>query len=202
MLRQSIAVLLCGFLSIPLAATAPSSSDDQRTIDAIRKSLLRLPSYGVFDFLAFRYDEGTVTLSGFAYALGLEKDAVNAVRRVSGVDEVSNEIVRLPPSPGDDRIRWATFYRIYNDAFLSRYAPGGGAPIWHHRRFLLTRFPGMQPFGTYPIHIVVRNGRTLLVGTVDRDSDKTVAGFRAREVPGTFGVVNELVVPDAEPRKP
>jgi osmotically-inducible protein OsmY len=60
----------------------------------------------------------------------------------------------------------------------------------------------MQPFGTYPIHIVVRNGRTLLVGTVDRASDKTVAGFRAREVPGTFGVVNELVVPDAEPRKP
>ena len=82
MLRQSIAVLLCGFLSIPLAATAPSSSDDQRTIDAIRKSLLRLPSYGVFDFLAFRYDEGVVTLSGFAFAPRLAHTTPLAVVRM------------------------------------------------------------------------------------------------------------------------
>jgi osmotically-inducible protein OsmY len=173
-----------------------AASDDQHTIDAIRKSLLRLPYYGVFDFLAFRYEKGAVTLSGFAYALGLEQDALNAVRRVPGVDEVANEIVQLPVSPNDDRIRWSTFYRIYNDAFLSRYAPGGGVPFRHNRRFFLPRYPGMQPFGTYPIHIVVRNGRTLLMGTVDFESDKTVAGFRAREVPGTFEVENELVVPD------
>jgi hypothetical protein len=196
MFRHSVAILLSGLLSVPLAATVPAASDDQHTIDAIRKSLLRLPYYGVFDFLAFRYEKGTVTLSGFAYALGLEQDALHAVRRVPGVDEVANEIVRLPVSPNDDRIRWSTFYRIYNDAFLSRYAPGGGVPLRLNRRFFLPRYPGMQPFGAYPIHIVVRNGRTLLMGTVDFESDKTVAGFRAREVPGTFEVENELVVPD------
>ena len=55
------------------------------------------------------------------------------------------------------------------------------------------RFPGMQPFGTYPIHIIVKGGRTTLLGVVDNESDKTVAGMRAREVSGVFGVENELI---------
>ena len=50
----------------------------------------------------------------------------------------------------------------------------------------------MQPFGTYPIHIIVKNGRTTLLGVVDNESDKTVAGLRAREIDGVFGVENEL----------
>ena len=58
----------------------------------------------------------------------------------------------------------------------------------------MRRYPGMQPFGTYPIHIVVQGGRTLLLGVVDSEFDRTIAGLRAREVPGTFGVENELVV--------
>jgi hypothetical protein len=57
-----------------------------------------------------------------------------------------------------------------------------------------TRFPGMQPFGNYAIHIVVRNGRTMLVGGVDSESDRLLAGVRAREVPGVFAVDNDLVV--------
>jgi len=50
----------------------------------------------------------------------------------------------------------------------------------------------MQPFGTYPIHIIVNNGRTTLLGVVDNEADKTVAGMRAREIDGVFGVENEL----------
>ena len=52
----------------------------------------------------------------------------------------------------------------------------------------------MQPFGTYPIHIIVKGGRTTLLGVVDNESDKTVAGMRAREVSGVFGVENELII--------
>ena len=40
----------------------------------------------------------------------------------------------------------------------------------------------MQPSGNYPIHIIVQNGRTTLLGIVDNESDKTVAGFKAREI--------------------
>ena len=159
----------------------------------VERALERLPYYGVFDFLAFGVDRGVVTLQGYAYQGNLKLDATRAVKRVSGVDEVANTIAVLPASQNDDRIRWATFYKIYTDDFLSRYAPGGAMSVRHDLR-TSGRFPGMQPFGTYPIHIIVQNGRTTLMGVVDNESDKTVAGLRAREVDGVFGVENELVV--------
>ena len=56
------------------------------------------------------------------------------------------------------------------------------------------RFPGMQPFGIYPIHIIVKNGRTTLMGFVGNEMDRRLAEIRAREVSGVFAVENELVV--------
>ena len=56
------------------------------------------------------------------------------------------------------------------------------------------RYPGIQPLGNYPIHIIVKGGRITLVGLVDNDADKQIAGVRAREVSGAFGVANEVVV--------
>jgi osmotically-inducible protein OsmY len=50
----------------------------------------------------------------------------------------------------------------------------------------------MQPVGRYPIHIVVKNGRTLLLGEVDSAADRQIAEVRAREVSGVFGVENDL----------
>ena len=84
-----------------------------------------------------------------------------AAKRASGVDEVANKIEVLPTSQNDDRIRWATFYRIYTDDFLSRYTPGGGFGVLQELRDE-QHFPGMQPIGRYPIHIVVKGGRTML----------------------------------------
>jgi hyperosmotically inducible protein len=175
-------------------AVAGQPSDDVRTAEDIRRALVRLPYYGVFDYLEYHYDKGKVTLSGYAYAGSLKRDAVKAVKRVARVDEVDDRIELLPVSQNDDRIRWATFYRIYGDDFLSRYAPGGGLSLRSGRRFFTPRYPGYQPFGMYPIHIIVKSGRTTLMGEVDSESDRTVAGFRAREVPLTFGVENELNV--------
>jgi hyperosmotically inducible protein len=172
---------------------------DSATIDDIRTKLLRLPYYGVFDFLAFTYDKGTVILSGYAYHPGLKADAERAVKQVARVDEVINKIEDLPLSPNDDDLRWKTYYAIYTDPFLSRYAPGGGM-LWGHRhrafgRFgSAARFPGLEPCGNYPIVIIVRNGRITLMGSVDNASDKTMAGMKANGVFGSFGVDNELTV--------
>ena len=159
----------------------------------VQRALLRLPYYGVFDFLVFGVDRGVVNLGGYAYRANLKSDAVAVVKRVGGIDEVANKIEVLPASQQDDRIRWSTFYNIYTDDFLSRYAPGGAMSV-RYEALSFARFPGMQPFGTYPIHIIVKNGRTMLLGIVDNDSDKTLVGVRAREVPGVFGVENDLVV--------
>ena len=178
--------------SVSLAA-AQQPTPHQRTVDDIRSAILRLPYYGVFDFLAVQYDKGTATVSGYAYQPALARQVIDTTRRVPRVDDVVDKIERLPVSHHDDDIRWRTFARIYNDSVLSRYAPGGGLTRFD-RRYELARYPGMQPFGNYPIHIIVNRGRTLLLGIVDSEFDKTLAGVRAREVPGTFGVENELMV--------
>jgi hyperosmotically inducible protein len=159
----------------------------------VRRALERLPYYGVFDFLAFGVERGTVTLTGYAYRSSLRSEAEAAVKRLSGIDEIANKIEVLPTSQNDDRIRWTTFYAIYTDDFLSRYAPGGAMRA-RYEALDLSRFPGMQPFGTYPIHIVVRNGRTTLLGIVDSETDKRLAEVRAREVPQVFNVENDLAL--------
>jgi len=159
----------------------------------IRQALLWLPYYGPFDALSFTYDRGTVTLEGQAYALGLKADAERVVKRVAGVDQVINRIEQLPPSPQDDQLRWQTFYAIYGNESLSRYAPGGS--LFLDRRWLgRERDLGLEPFGTYPIHILVRNGHVELLGWVSSAADRTVANLAARGVAGSFGVENHLEV--------
>ena len=172
------------------SAQSPAAADE--TTRSVRRMLERLPYYGVFDFLAFSVDRGVVTLVGYSYQ-GVRSDAEMAAKRSLGVVEVANKIEQLPASLNDDRIRWATFYRIYADDFLSRYAPGGASEVF---RELLdeARFPGMQPVGNYPIHIIVKNGRTTLLGVVDSAADRQIAEIRAREVTGVFGVENGLQV--------
>jgi len=187
------AILLLAALWMGAGRPAAQSVAAKETVFNVERALERLPYYGVFDFLAFGVDRGTVTLQGYAYQGNLKSAATRAVKRVSGVDDVTNGITVLPASQNDDRIRYATFYRIYTDDFLSRYAPGGPVGARYEAR-QFARFPGMQPYGTYPIHIIVKHGRTTLLGVVDNESDKTLAGLRAREVDGVFAVENELVV--------
>lgn len=164
----------------------------EETEHSVRRMLERLPYYGVFDYIVFRVDRGVVYLGGYSFEGRLKADAEMAAKRASGVVEVANKIEVLPASRNDDRIRWATYYRIYTDDFLSRYAPGGVHEVLRELRDE-RRFPGMQPVGRYPIHIIVKNGRTMLLGMVDSAADRQIAEVRAREVSGVFAVENSLV---------
>ena len=183
-------VLVAPLTVVPHASAQSVTSEE--TVRSVRRMLERLPYYGVFDYIVFRVDRGTVYLAGYSYQGNLKADAEMATKRASGVNEVANKIEVLPASQNDDRIRWATFYRIYTDDFLSRYAPGGEFGVLQELRDE-QRFPGMQPVGRYPIHIVVKNGRTMLLGVVDSAADRQIAEVRAREVSGVFEVDNGLV---------
>ena len=183
-------VLLGPLTGVPHASAQSVTSEE--TVRSVTRMLERLPYYGVFDFIVFRVDGGTVYLAGYSYQGNLKADAEMATKRASGVSEVANKIEVLPASQNDDRIRWSTFYRIYTDDFLSRYAPGGEFGVLQELRDE-RRFPGMQPVGRYPIHIVVKNGRTMLLGVVDSAADRQIAEVRAREVSGVFEVENGLV---------
>jgi hypothetical protein len=179
--------------SPPLGAYGAQTVNVKQTILNIQIALRRLPNYGAFDFLTFTLDRGTVTLMGYAFQEELKTSAAAALTRVQGVDEVVNNIEVLPGSPEDDRIRWATFFRIYTDNFLSRYSPRGADSV--RREFFSSPLPPtQQPIGNYPIHIIVKGRRTTLMGVVANEGDKTLVGFKAREVSGVFDVQNELLV--------
>ena len=194
-MRRVFLILMLVVFGSALAG-AQSVSEKQQRFE-LERELGKLPTYGVFDFIAFNYDRGKVTLEGYAYQGGLSSHAARAVKRVPGVDQVDNKIEFLPTSTNDDRIRWATFYNIYTDDFLSRYSPGGPMGA-RYELYQSRRFPGLQPLGFYPIHIIVKNGRTTLMGVVDNPMDKQMAEFRAREVSGVFSVENELIVDNSE----
>lgn len=151
-------------------ALSPESQD--RLIKEVRHELVMLPYYGVFDNLTFRIDGRTVTLEGQVTNPTLKSDAGNVVKRIEGVDNVVNNLQVLPPSPIDDRIRRAAYHDIYSYGPLFKYGN----------------------MAVPPIHIIVRNGRITLEGVVDSESDKTLAGMRANQVPDTFQVTNNLRV--------
>ena len=192
-LRTAVAgLVLLGTIGTARGVSAQTVTPEE-TERSVQRSLERLPYYGVFDYLVFRVDRGTVYLAGYSFEGRLKGDAEMAAKRASGVTEVANGIDVLPASQNDDRIRWATFYRIYTDDFLSRYAPGGVQDVWRELQDE-QQFPGMQPVGRYPIHIIVKGSRTMLLGVVDTAADRQVAEVRAREVTGVFEVENGLTV--------
>ncbi len=60
LVSASLVAVMVGLAGFPaLAQKAPPSP-----VESVRKELLRLPYYGVFDFLSFKYDHGVVTLMG------------------------------------------------------------------------------------------------------------------------------------------
>ena len=187
-----VGVALLGTLAGGTRAGAQNVTPEE-TARSVQRLLERLPYYGVFDYLVFRVDRGTVYLAGYSFEGHLKAAAEMATKRASGVVEVANKIEVLPASQNDDRIRWATYYRIYTDDFLSRYAPGGVYGVLQELRDE-RQFPGMQPVGRYPIHIIVKGGRTMLLGVVDNATDRQLAEVRAREVTGVFAVENGLTV--------
>lgn len=162
--------LLLSCVALLLSATTPQGTD--RITREVRHELVMLPYYGVFDNLAYKVDGGTVTLLGQVTNPVLKSDAEHAVKGIEGVNKVVNQIQVLPLSSMDNQTRIAEYRAIYGFAGLDRYA--------------------MQAVPS--IHIIVDNGKVTLVGVVDSQADKELAGVRANTVAGVFSVTNNLTV--------
>jgi hyperosmotically inducible protein len=159
-------------LFVALAGFSVAQPSPEKIMKEVRHELVMLPYYGVFDNLAYRVDGTKVTLFGQVTQPSLKSDAGKVVQRIEGVTNVDNEIEVLPLSPNDDQIRRAAYRQIYSKAPLQRYQMGAVPPI----------------------HIIVKNGNITLVGVVDNQGDKDLAGIAANGVSGAFGVTNSLVV--------
>jgi hyperosmotically inducible protein len=158
--------------------SSPSKRKHGRTAvsigEDVRRHLVTLPYYGVFDWLEAEVLPGdTVVLRGYVTRPSTKSDAEARVRRLESVANVVNEIEVLPLSTSDDRIRLAMYRAVFNfNSPLFQYA---------------TR-------AVPPIHIVVKNGRATLKGVVLNDSDRQLAYTAARNVSGVFELKNELAV--------
>jgi len=140
----------------------------------IRKELVTLPFFSVFDWLEGNVEpDGTVHLRGQVTRPTLKKDAQSRVERVEGVERVINRIEVLPLSPNDDRLRSAVFRALFNS----------NSPLFRY---------GQQPIP--PIHIIINRGRLTLKGVVANKGDSDIANIKARGVSGLFEVRNELRV--------
>lgn len=191
------------------AQSGPPLSDDDtlRIVKEVRKRILSLPNYSVFDWLTFGIHGKNIVLRGYASRPTLKTDAERAVKSIPGVASVENEIEVLPNSPNDDRIRVAVYNRIYTYPALSRYNANQGSvgraigpgPNIAAMAGGITQSP---PIGFHAIHIIVKSGNVMLFGYVDRQSDADLANMRANGTNGVFSVQNDLEFPGAQPKKP
>lgn len=199
-------------LQIAAASPLAAQKTEADLVEKIRKELATLPYYGCFDFLTFKIEGTTLTLGGYAMRPTLKDDAERVLKGFERISKIENEIEVLPLSPNDDQIRWAVFRAIYRDPFLSRYAPGGGMFMRHRGGsffggpFERWNVPAgtMEPLGTFPIHIIVKDGNVILVGIVDNKTDSDRANLLANGVSGVFSVKNLIETNSAkpQPRKP
>jgi hyperosmotically inducible periplasmic protein len=173
-MKKLIATAFLLTLTVLMTMTSlakPSTPEEMdKTLKKIRKELVTLPFYGVFDNLAFKYEDGVVTLYGQVARPTLRKDAERVVEKVAGVEDVVNKIEVLPLSSFDDRIRLATYRAIYRQPGLDRLS-----------------FQAVPP-----IHIIVKNGNVTLEGVVNNKGDATRAYIAANGVPNVFSVTNNL----------
>ena len=150
-----------------------------RTIEEnVRRKILRLPRYEVFDQIGFSVNGSTVTLFGKVRNAMNKSDAENSVEDIPGVTRVINNIEILPVGRFDESIRSDLYRRLANTGGLSRY-------LWP-----------VNP----PVRLIVDRGHVILEGTVANSGDYRLMNIVAKGVPDVFSVTNNLVVEGARDR--
>lgn len=174
-IKSKILALAVALLIAATTAMAASNSKDDvnfQTTKQIRKEILKLPYYGVFDNIAFEVTDDTVTLYGQVVRPSTRSDAAKRVARIEGIDRVINKIEVLPLSRFDDGIRARVYRAVFSKGSLYRYAAGTNPSI----------------------HIIVKNGRVTLEGVVATKGDSNLAYLATNGVSGVFSVTNNLRV--------
>ena len=176
MLNRVMTLVAALVFAASVAAAAPADQLSERAAfeqlaKKVRKELVTLPWYGVFDNLAYEINGSTVTLSGQVVQPSTRKDAERRVRKLKGVERVVNNIEVLPLSGFDDSIRANTYRALF----------GWNSPLFRYGR-------GVNP----SIHIVVNGGHVTLEGVVSNEGDRRLAYMLTNSVPGVFSVTNNL----------
>ena len=169
----ALSLAMMAFSSVAVNAQNFSPSGTTRSIeDQVRKKILMLPRYEIFDSIGYTVDGDTVTLTGKVRNAVNKKDAERSVSKIDGVNRVVNEIEILPLGGFDDSIRARLYETLANSGSLSRY-------MWENNP---------------SIRLIVDGGHVTLEGFVSTRGDYNTMNILAHGVSGVFSVTNNLVV--------
>src|SRR6266478_655169 len=169
-INSRIAFIIATLVLVASMALASPPTGQRASLERVRKELVTLPYYGVFDNLEYQVEGSTVTLYGQVVKPLTRQDAERRVAKIEGVDHVVNNIEVLPLSGFDDSIRARAYRTIFRTGSLYRYAMGANPSI----------------------HIIVKNGKLTLEGVVSNQMDSRLANMAAGSVSGVFSVTNNL----------
>lgn len=138
---------------------------------AVQRNLVEVPWYGIFDNLEYKVEGATVIVSGQVLFPVTKQSVTDAVKGIRGVERVINHVQEESNSPIDNQLRVMVYHALFSH----------GSPLFYGSL-------GVNP----GIHIIVNNGRVTLDGVVNDKLEKEYAYTRARSVPGTISVTNNL----------
>ena len=141
-----------------------------KAYEKVRHELAMLPYISEYDFISFTMMGGHVILSGWTIRTTNRSAAANVIKKIEGVDRITNNIEILPLGRMDMQVRAGV--RANLQRMLSRYFWGNGSDI----------------------KIVVKNGNVILLGTVATKADSDLANIQANSVSGAFKIFNMLRV--------
>ena len=173
---NKVLLLSFAFLTFSLVGANAQTYSGEVSTSALEREVQRqinkLPYYELFDHISFTVDGGVVTLDGKVRNATNRSEAAAAVKRLTGVEEVVNNIEILPIGGFDETIRRDLAISIANHGGLSRY---------------------MQTVNP-SIRLIVENGHITLEGFVANTTDINLANIAARSVRNAFSVTNNLKV--------
>ncbi|MCU1288076.1 MAG: putative phosphoslipid binding protein [Acidobacteria bacterium] len=172
---RNLALLTLAILTFSVSDVSAQNFSSDKSARAVEqkvfKEINKLPYYGVFDHIAFSYNNGTVTLYGKVANAINRKSAERSVRDIPGVTNIVNNIEILPLGSFDNSIRRQALREFANKG-LYRY-------LW-------------EPNPS--VRIIVDRGHVTLEGYVANRGDANLMNILANGVSGTFSVTNNLVV--------
>jgi osmotically-inducible protein OsmY len=166
--------LVLGAISVlPSYGQNFTSAGSTRAIeDQVRKKILRLPRYEIFDAIGYQVNGDTVILNGKVRNAVNRKDAERAVAKIPGVNRVVNNIEILPLGSFDDSIRVRLYQTLARSGGLSRY-------LWPNNP---------------SVRLIVDGGHVSLEGYVSNRGDYNTMNILAHGVSGVFSVSNNLII--------
>jgi hyperosmotically inducible protein len=166
--------LFAALLLLAVSTPAFAQNENLQIFREVQREVLRYPHFTIFDSVNAQIDNGVVVLTGKVTMPYKRTDIERRVSRLTGIDEVQNQIEVLPVSQFDDDLRRLIARAIY------------GNP----------HFLGYGSMVNPPIHIIVDRGRVTLEGVVNSNVERMLARSIATSF-NAFEVKNELKT-DAE----